>query len=118
MSTNVTEFKPAAAFNPSASFTPTPAAAAKQNFNINTNVFVPSGGNSKPNSMNPGASTFQPVVAAAPPKPVEPAKEKAVLLLERIVKGSETNVKNEDITADDKTKIDTMKESLAEVKKT
>lgn len=59
-------------------------------------------------------------VAAPKPvaKPVEPKKEKTVLLLERIVKGSETDVKNDEITDDDTTKINKMKESLAEVKST
>ena len=66
--------------------------------------------------MNPGAGTFQPK-SAAPVKPVEPAKEKAVLFLERIVKGSDTDVKNDEITAEDTTKINSLKESLTEVKK-
>lgn len=74
----------------------------------------------QPNSMNAGASTFQPVAAAPskPVKPVEPKKEKVVLMLERIVKGSDVDVKNDEITADDTTKITKMQESIAEVKST
>jgi hypothetical protein len=49
---------------------------------------------------------------AQPPKPVEPPKEKYVLMIERIVKGSESDVKADDITAEEKTKITGIKETI------
>lgn len=49
--------------------------------------FVPSSSSS--GGMNMGAATFQPQAA----KPVEPPKEKYVLMIERIVKGSDSDVK-------------------------
>jgi len=76
MSTKVNEFKP----NPNAA-----------SFNVKTNPFVPT--KATP-GMNTGASNFVPP-QAAPAKPAEPEKEKSVLLLERIVKGSDTNVKSD-----------------------
>ena len=47
----------------------------------------------------------QPQVQAPPPKPVEPPKEKSVLLIERIVKGSDENVKSYEITEEDTPKV-------------
>ena len=47
-----------------------------------------------------------------PPKPVEKPKEKYVLMIERIVKGSESDVKAEDISAEDKTKIAGIKDTI------
>jgi hypothetical protein len=61
-------------FNPGASFVP-------------SRPFVPSSSSS--GGMNMGAATFQPQAA----KPVEPPKEKYVLMIERIVKGSDSDVK-------------------------
>ncbi len=55
----------------------------------NARPFVPSGG--AMGGMNMGAATFQPQA----PKPVEPPKEKYVLMIERIVKGSDSDVKSD-----------------------
>lgn len=77
MSTNVNAFKPI------------PNAAS---FNVKTNPFVPS--KTMTPGMNTGASNFVPP-QATPAKPAEPEKEKSVLLLERIVKGSDKNVKSD-----------------------
>ncbi len=75
MSTNVP------AFNVSASSNFVPSANARP--------FVPSGGANM--GMKLGAATFQPQAA----KPVEPPKEKYVLMIERIVKGSDTDIKSD-----------------------
>ena len=79
----------------------TSAAPFKPSFSTNVNSFVPT---SKP--FTP-ATIVAPIVAkvaaftAPPPKPVEPKKEKSVLLLERIVKGSDDDVKNDSISAEE-----------------
>ena len=93
MTTNVPEFKP-----------------NSTGFNVKTNPFVPT------KAMNTGASTFVPP-QVIPAKPVEPPKDKSVLLLERIVKGSDTDVKSDTITEEDTAKINKMKQSLEEAKK-
>lgn len=119
---SATAFKPPAqtiAFNPTASFVPGNASAAKP--------FVPSttmSANTTPFTMNMGASTFQPggkpLAKAAPaPAPVvapKPKKEKAVLLLERIVKSSDTDVSSDDITEEDTKKVAELKKSIDTVK--
>jgi len=105
MSTRATEFKPTntpaqglnpnvPVFNPQVTFVPkTPG-----------NPFVPSGIPAQPlnTTMNTTAPTFAP--AAKPveaPLPKEIPKEKHVLMIERIVKGSDTDVKSDALTADD-----------------
>ena len=60
-----------------------------------------------------------PVSQPAPVKPVvvvEPPKEKYVLMLERIVKGSDTDVKSDALSADDKSAVSKLKESVDQVK--
>ena len=58
----------------------------------------------------------QPQVQAPPPKPVEPPKEKSVLLLERIVKGSNENVKSDEITEEDTPKVVELTKCLNKIK--
>jgi len=74
--------------------------------------------------MNFSAPIFQPNVPAPvapvkvePPKPVEPPKEKHVLLLERIVKGSETDVKSAELSEEDSTKVNSIKDIVSVVQK-
>lgn len=57
-------------------------------------------------------------VQAPPPKPVEPPKEKSVLLIERIVKGKDENVKSDEITEEDTPKVKELTKCLNEIKKT
>ena len=125
-STNVTEFKPS---NPNPGmkvqameFKPTNFTAAPA-----FNPFAPKqaaagGGEGTGNAgMNFSAPVFQPGVATPapapvkvePPKPVEPPKEKHVLLFERITKGSETDVKSAELTEDDSKTVDSMKDIVS-----
>lgn len=80
------------------------------NFVPSSRPFVPSGNV----GMNMGAATFQP--NPQPFKKPEPPKEKYVLLLERFVKGSDSDVKSDQLTADDNAKVAKMKESVNTIK--
>lgn len=89
------------------------AAPFKPSFSTKVNSFVPSKPftPSQPATVPVKATTFQ----APPPKPVEPKKEKSVLILERIVTGSEEDVKNDAISADDLPLINKMKDTVTEI---
>ena len=123
MSISVNEFVPGGStFTPNAA--PVKPPAAQTSLSVNTKEFVPSGGAVK-QGMNSQAPTFQPQAPAPAPapapakpaKPVQPPKEKAVLLLERIVKGSNTDIKSEEVSNEDTEKVNQLKEPLTEVKK-
>ena len=46
----------------------------------------------------------------------EPPKEKYVLMIERVVKGSDTDIKADELTDEDKTKISGIKDTIDKVK--
>lgn len=73
--------------------------------------------------MNLSASTFQPGKPAnptpapfVPAKPVDPPKEKTVILIERIVKGSDVDVKTDTMTDDEKSRVKALKETVDSIK--
>lgn len=120
MKVSTTEFRPSTAFAP----TTAPAFVPSSTFTPNVKPFTPTlskpfvpsnapmaQSNAAPfvQKMSMASSGFTPapvaVVPTPPPKPVEPKKEKQLLLIERIVKGSETNVKTVDISAEETEKI-------------
>ena len=100
----ITEFKPSTSFVPTTPITAPPAMKVPvAGFKTAAPAFVPTSNPFKPtgnvNAMNLSANTFVPPGAKPAPvmpvKPVDPPKEKTVLLLERIQKGSETDVKSD-----------------------
>ena len=116
MSLNVTEFVPKMNFAAN-EFKPTASAMSTQ-----ASVYQP-----KPSTTAAAfkaSSTFVPTTTTATTKPPEvvkppppPPKEKSVLLLERIVKGSNTDVPAAELSADDSKKVSELSEPLTAVKK-
>ena len=109
-------------FTPSTGFTPSPGALST-GMKVQATEFKPSAdpshnpfAKSAVGGMKVGAAAFQPGMPA-PPVKVEPPKEKQVLLLERIVKGTETDVKSADLTEDDSKKVGEMKDIVSSVQK-
>lgn len=66
--------------------------------------------------MNFNSSTFTPMPAKQ--APVEPPKEKCLLLVERIVKASDTDLKSSEIPKGDEALIQSYKKTLDDVKST
>lgn len=103
-------------------FKPTGAGTMK----VTGSAFVPGRAFIPPNQaapMSTVAAVFQPqaqpvqqMPPPAPPKPVEPPKEKYVLMLERIVLGCDNDVKADEITEEDQTKITEIKKTVDQVK--
>ena len=135
MNMNVSEFKPnmnnfkqpqptmntnTVGFNPNANFMPSNVGRAPPpNFgqqqppmtmSLQSGIFQPQ------QQRAPMPVPTQPQVQAPPPKPVEPPKEKSVLLLERIVKGSNENVKSDEITEEDTPKVVELTKCLNKIK--
>ena len=92
-----------------ASFKPTGAGTMKVTGNAFVPAFIPQNRAAPMNapmstvaaSFTPQAQPIQQMPPAAPPRPVEPPKEKYVLMLERIVLGSDKDVKTDEITEED-----------------
>ena len=99
MKVNVPEFKPK-------------GLATKPEMKVNVEEFKPASSNvapAMPTNMNLAVNSAQ-FVPKQPEKPVEPPKEKYVLMIERVVKGSDEEIKVDELDEDEKKRVDEMKE--------